>query len=89
MTKEEERGINMFRDYLINDCSKDHLVKELDGLVKEYKAKQLILSGVSQRRELLPDFLYKDDYGIKIGYHGDTEVSKEWDEYLEKLGNCG
>ena len=46
MTKEEERGINMFRDYLINDCSKDHLVKELDGLVKEYKAKQLILSGV-------------------------------------------
>jgi len=53
------------------------------------EVENLSLSGVSQQRELLPDFLYKDDYGIKIGYHGDTEVSEEWNEYLEKLGNCG
>jgi len=49
----------------------------------------LSLSDVSQQRELLPDFLYKDDYGIKIGYHGDTEVSEEWNDYLKKLGNSG
>jgi hypothetical protein len=51
--------------------------------------KQLTLTDVSQRSELLPDFLYKDDFGIKIGYHGDTEVSEEWNDYLKKLGNCG
>ena len=50
--------------------------------------KKLTLTDVSQRSELLPDFLYKDDFGIKIGYHGDTEVSEEWNDYLKKLGNC-
>lgn len=39
--------------------------------------------------ELLPDFLYKDSCEIRIGYHGDSEVSEEWEDYLKKLGNCG
>jgi hypothetical protein len=52
--------------------------------VKWLEAK-LTLTDVGKGTELLPDFLYKDDYGIKIGYHGDTEVSKEWNEYLEKI----
>ena len=56
---------------------------------RELQSKQLTLTDVSQRSELLPDFLYKDDFGIKIGYHGDTEVSEEWNDYLKKLGNCG
>ena len=29
--------------------------------------------------------LYKDEYGIRIGYHGDTEVSEEWNDYLNNL----
>ena len=57
----------------------------IENLIKEDRAEQLTLTDVGKGTELLPDFLYKDDYGIKIGYHGDTEVSKEWNEYLEKI----
>ena len=57
----------------------------LRNFIKEKQAEQLTLTDVGKGTELLPDFLYKDDYGIKIGYHGDTEVSKEWNEYLEKI----
>ena len=60
----------------------------LDAMEQAYikgKKEQLTLTDVGKGTELLPDFLYKDDYGIKIGYHGDTEVSKEWNEYLEKI----
>jgi hypothetical protein len=76
----------------------EHSVNELELIIEQQAEelhliksgqKQLILSGVSQQRELLPYFLYKDDFGIKIGYHGDTEVSEEWNDYLKKLGNCG
>ena len=42
-------------------------------------------SGVSNQSDLLPEFLYKDGFGIKIGYHGDTDVSKEWNDYLKKV----
>ena len=57
--------------------------------VTENLVKLFSLYIVSQGTELLPDFLYKDTYGTKIGYHGDTEVSEEWNAYLKKLGNCG
>ena len=63
----------------------DQIHKAMDAYLNEYKAEQLTLTDVGKGTELLPDFLYKDDYGIKIGYHGDTEVSKEWNEYLEKI----
>ena len=53
------------------------------------KDKQLLLHNVSQQRELLPDFLYEDDGIIKVGVHGDTAVTDEWNDYLKKLGNCG
>ena len=58
-------------------------------LNKEKQAEQLTLTDVGKGTELLPDFLYKDTYGTKIGFHGDTEVSEEWNNYLKKLGNCG
>jgi hypothetical protein len=58
-------------------------------MAMEMISKALNIHNVSQQRELLPDFLYKDDFGIKIGYQGDTEVSEEWNDYLKKLGNCG
>ena len=50
---------------------------------------QLTLTDVSQRSELLPDFLYEDDGIIKVGVHGDSSVTDEWNDYLKKLGNCG
>ena len=57
--------------------------------VTENLVKLFSLYIVSQGTELLPDFLYKDTYGTKIGFHGDTEVSEEWNNYLKKLGDCG
>ena len=51
--------------------------------------KALTIPVVSQRSELLPDFLYKDDGIIRVGVHGDSAVTDEWNEYLKKLGNCG
>ena len=65
---------------------KVELYELMTDFAKEYHKEQLTLTDVVKSdNELLPDFLYKDDYGIKIGYHGDTEVSKEWKEYLEKI----
>lgn len=65
----------------------DNLYTEAD-LIELMEA--FVLYRVSQGTELLPDFLYKNSFGeTTIGYHGDTEVSEEWDSYLKKLGNCG
>ena len=70
------------RVVIVPDFSQlDDLVDDLNTLFSLYI--------VSQGTELLPDFLYKDTYGTKIGFHGDTEVSEEWNNYLKKLGNCG
>lgn len=33
----------------------------------------------------LPEFLYEDDEGIKIGLHRDTDVTEEWNTWLESL----
>jgi hypothetical protein len=33
----------------------------------------------------LPPFLYRDGRGIFIGYHGDTNVTDEWNEYLKSI----
>lgn len=80
MTKEEQMIMYM-------KCSKKELCEML--IEANRHLKNLPIHVVSQRSELLPDFLYKDDFGIKIGYHGDAEVSEEWNAFLEKLGNCG
>lgn len=45
--------------------------------------KQLSLFAVSRRSEQLPCFLYQDERGIFIGYHGDTNVTEEWNDYLK------
>jgi hypothetical protein len=35
----------------------------------------------------LPIFLYKDKDGkLWNGYHGDTEVTEEWKEFVKKIG---
>jgi hypothetical protein len=39
----------------------------------------------NQAIEELPDFLYKDDGYIKIGRHGDSDVTIEWIDFLNKL----
>ena len=70
------------RVVIVPDFSQlDDLVDDLNTLFSLYI--------VSKGTELLPDFLYKDSYGTRIGYHGDSEVSDEWEDYLKKLGNCG
>ena len=70
------------------------LPKDEFSVVAEDIAKEVVklftIHIVSQGTELLPDFLYKNSGGATaIGYHGDTEVSEEWENYLKKLGNCG
>jgi hypothetical protein len=47
--------------------------------------KALSITAVSQRSELLPDFLYESNGGIKVGVHGDSDVTEEWNEYLKKI----
>jgi len=54
-----------------------------------YELKLLNIPIVSQRSELLPDFLYEDNGIIRVGVHGDSAVTDEWNDYLKKLGNCG
>jgi hypothetical protein len=49
--------------------------------------KQFSLHAVSQRSELLPEFLMHDlDGKIITSVIGSADVTKEWNEYL---GNCG
>jgi len=62
-----------------------NMIKDIEQAISE----QLILSSVSQQRELLPDFLYGTKDNLKVGVHGDTNVTDEWNDYLKKLGNCG
>jgi len=54
-----------------------------------YELKLLNIPVVSQRSELLPTFLYEDDGIIRVGVHGDSVVTDEWNDYLKKAGNCG
>ena len=75
----------MQKELFKQQCDLDIQKAMLKHFIKKEKSKQLTLTDVGKGTELLPDFLYKDDYEIKIGYDGDTEVSKEWNEYLEKI----
>ena len=47
--------------------------------IKQYR-KHLILPVVGVT---LPDFLYEDKGLIRIGYHGDSVVNDEWEEWLK------
>ncbi len=77
----EKCGIN------INDFDYNLDARKLFNFVKKNEAEQLILSGVSQRSELLPEFLMHDlDGKIITSVIGSADVTKEWNEYL---GNCG
>ena len=56
-------------------------------LMNEVIDQALILPDVSQRSELLPEFLMHDlDGKIITSVIGSADVTKEWNEYL---GNCG
>ena len=61
----------------------------IEYFANKQETKQCNIADVSQRSELLPDFLYEDDGIIKVGVHGDSAVTDEWNDYLKKLGNCG
>ena len=74
-------------ELLINGVnSKKQTVEEIAAYIR-WRDKQLILSGVSNRREQLPEFLMKDGDGkIVTAYIGGADVTEEWNKYL---GNCG
>jgi len=84
---EQMKNEEFLRDVCPNHTDKSQWNKSELLHILELHKQQLRLHIVNQCNELLPNFLYKDD-GIKIGYHGDTEVSKEWNDYLKKLANC-
>lgn len=65
----------------LNTQSIYDLAKEVDNRYNQ--ALQLQQTGVSGQSEQLPCFLYKDERGIFIGYHGDTNVTEEWNDYLK------
>jgi hypothetical protein len=52
----------------------EELVDEIDKLYKK-------AHDVSVRSEKLPSFLYEEDGDIKIGYHGDSVVTDEWNKW--------
>jgi hypothetical protein len=56
---------------------------ELLHILDKYQSLQLLQTDVSGQSEQLPCFLYKDERGIFIGYHGDTNVTEEWNDYLK------
>lgn len=39
----------------------------------------------TEEEKQLPDFLYEDNGSIKIGRHGDTDVTEEWNKYLKSV----
>tara|TARA_R110000803_G_scaffold180378_2_gene242821 strand:- start:541 stop:831 length:291 start_codon:yes stop_codon:yes gene_type:complete len=86
-----EEAFNYYHDRnsLTSDDEKEliTLVDEIKEAMQKYADQQLILSGVSQRSELLPEFLMHDlDGKIITSVIGSADVTKEWNEYL---GNCG
>ena len=74
----------------INNCdgsANEDAIKAVRYLQEVSEAEQLTLTGVSQQRELLPEFLMHDlDGKIITSVIGSADVTKEWNEYL---GNCG
>ena len=62
----------------------------IDVILKQVKnfKHDALLENEAKRSELFPEFLYKDDDVLRIGYHGDSVVDDEWNDYLKKLGNC-
>ena len=78
----EWRLKNNTKDAIYSSYHYDAMIE----FAKHYHTQQLILSGVSQRSELLPEFLMHDlDGKIITSVIGSADVTKEWNEYL---GNC-
>ena len=70
----------------MNDCANRFILKDAIDQLQE-QVKNCSIPDVSQRSELLPEFLMKDlDGKIITAYVGGADVTKEWKEYL---GNCG
>jgi predicted metal-binding protein len=45
-----------------------------------------MLKTMKELKEILPEFLYKNPFGVvTIGYHGDTPVEEEWNKYQKQL----
>jgi hypothetical protein len=83
MTKEDiiESYATTLKSWVGLALSKEECV----SLISDVTNEALSLGTVSQLSELLPDFLYESNGGIKVGVHGDSDVTEEWNEYLKKI----
>jgi len=84
MNKEEK----LVREYFpeIDDINGNDTIEVLPltliDMLKEHESN--ILRSLKNNIQL-PEFLYKDYEGIKIGYNGDTIITDEWNEFLNKI----
>jgi hypothetical protein len=78
MNKEEYKNLNYWKqnateDYMQVPISVLRYISELEQEVDKRRK--------SEGRNDLPEFLYEDDEGIKIGFHGDSLVTEEWNKW--------
>lgn len=64
--------------------SKDLLTIERLKYLKKELNKAMDYIVLTSQDKMLPNFLYEDDGLIKVGVRGDSEVTKEWNDYLNK-----
>ena len=87
MKADLEQLEEMQKDLFRQQCDLDIQKAMLKHFIKKKEDEQLTLTDVSQRSELLPEFLMHDlDGKIITSVIGSADVTKEWNEYLV---NCG
>ena len=59
------------------------LLKLMNGFAEQQVKNNGVLDDVMTE---LPDFLYNDDGIIRIGFHGESDATKEWKDFIKKLG---
>ena len=82
--KEEDKDLNYWK----KNCEEDYLHTPISVLRYITKLEEAVNNSVlDDVMDELPSFLYKDKDGkLWNGYHGDTEVTEEWKEFVKKIG---
>jgi len=76
MKKQERENLQEFVDYLSNNEVANIGSQQID-LFLDWKYGKLEIP--------LPPFLYKNNGMVFIGYHGDTEVTEEWNNWIKSV----
>jgi hypothetical protein len=82
--KEEDKDLNYWK----KNCEEDYLHTPISVLRYITKLEEAVNDvALDDVMDELPIFLYKDKDGkLWNGYHGDTEVTEEWKEFVKKIG---